>query len=136
MITVIAAVMILGAAAWIAAPLLKPSGASPVETEAQRADALSIEKHMALVAIKEADFDRAMGKLSDEDYGALRQLYEDRALGVMAQLDALGPDGSSARPDARGAATLASYCVRCGARFGTDHRFCAACGSARDRSPM
>jgi hypothetical protein len=135
-IVVIAAIMILGVAAWIAAPLLKTSSTSPVETDAQRADALSTEKHMALVAIKEADFDRAMGKLSDEDYGALRQLYEDRALGVMAELDALAPHESSAAHEARNGVALASYCVGCGARFGTHHRFCAVCGVPRASSPM
>jgi hypothetical protein len=130
--------MILGVAAWIAAPLLKKSSASPIETSAQRAAALSTEKHMALVAIKEADFDRAMGKLSDEDYGALRQVYEDRALGAMTELDALAPEEPSTPPEATNGGPLASYCVSCGVSFGTHthHRFCAACGAPRASSPM
>jgi hypothetical protein len=49
--------------------------------EKQKADAYS--------AIKEAEFDRQMGKLTDEDYRLLREKYEARALEALAQLDRL-----------------------------------------------
>lgn len=65
------------------------SSAEPEEAaewEKQKADAYS--------AIKEAEFDRQMGKLSEEDYRFIREKYEARAVEALARLDAL------AKPDA------------------------------------
>jgi len=45
------------------------------------------QKTDAYAAIKEAEFDRQMGKLTDEDYQLLREKYEARALEALAQLD-------------------------------------------------
>ncbi len=47
------------------------------------------EKDLAYAAIKEADFDREMGKLSVEDHTALREKYEARALAALAALERL-----------------------------------------------
>lgn len=47
------------------------------------------QKAEAYAAIKEAEFDRQMGKLSDEDYRLLRDRYERQALEALAQLDRL-----------------------------------------------
>jgi len=46
------------------------------------------EKRRVLRAINELQFDHEMGKLSDEDYKAVRDLYELRAIEVMRALDA------------------------------------------------
>jgi len=48
---------------------------------------LEKEKELAYGAIKEAEFDFQMGKLSPEDYALLRQKYEARALAALAALD-------------------------------------------------
>jgi hypothetical protein len=77
-------------AAFVAFPLLSPSGereslAQPVSQaarwEKQKADAYA--------ALKEAEFDLQMGKLTDADYQLLREKYEARALEALAQLDRL-----------------------------------------------
>jgi hypothetical protein len=47
------------------------------------------QKTDAYSAIREAEFDRQMGKLTDEDYQLLRGQYEARALEALAQLDRL-----------------------------------------------
>jgi len=49
------------------------------------------ERRRVLRAINELQFDYEMGKLSDEDYQAVRQGYQLRAVEVMRALDA-GPD--------------------------------------------
>jgi len=54
--------------------------------EKQKADAYS--------AIKEAEFDRQMGKLTDEDYQMLREKYEARAIEALTQLDRLTSVGN------------------------------------------
>ena len=50
---------------------------------------LEKEKELAYGAIKEAEFDFQMGKLSAEDYAALRDKYETRALGALEALEQL-----------------------------------------------
>lgn len=46
------------------------------------------QKDEALAAIRDADFDFQTGKLSDEDYKALRSGLEQRALAAMDTLEA------------------------------------------------
>jgi hypothetical protein len=45
------------------------------------------QKTEAYAAIKEAEFDLQMGKLTPEDYQVIRDRYEARALEALAQLD-------------------------------------------------
>ena len=85
-------VLIAGIATLVALPLLRPD-----RTGADRPPAASPElehwhgqKQQAYAALKEAEFDRQMGKHTDEDYRLLREKYEDRALEAMAALDRLG----------------------------------------------
>jgi len=57
------------------------------------------QKTDAYAAIKEAEFDMQMGKLTPEDYHVLREKYETRALEALAQLDSL--TGEPSATDAR-----------------------------------
>ncbi len=54
------------------------------------------QKEEAYAAIKEAEFDWQMGKLSEEDYRLLRTRYEARALEAIAQLDQAGRQSAEA----------------------------------------
>lgn len=47
------------------------------------------QKAAAYAAIREAEFDKQMGKLTDEDYQFIRQKYEARAVEALARLDQL-----------------------------------------------
>ena len=85
-----AGLAIIAAVAWaIAAPLLRagaPATAamSVVDPERHR---LEKQRDLAYAAIKEAEFDFQMGKLSPDDYAALRRTYEARAIAALAELD-------------------------------------------------
>ena len=83
--------IIVAVAVSIAAPLLRPHvepvGAPAADPERYR---LEKEKELAYSAIKEADFDFEMGKLSTEDHAALREQYEARALAALAALERRG----------------------------------------------
>jgi len=68
----------------------------------------------ALIALKEIDFDRATGKLSEADYAELKARYAARAL---ALLDAGDETGSGT-------------CTSCGAKLMADGRYCEICGAA------
>ena len=84
-----AGLAVVAAVAWaVAAPLL---GAAPVAAGPAPADPeryrLEKERDLAYAAIKEAEFDLQMGKLSQEDYATLRRTYEERAVAALAALD-------------------------------------------------
>lgn len=83
--------VIAGVALAVATPLLWPHPAAPTgpTTDPERYR-LEKEKELAYAAIKEADFDFQMGKLSAEDHAALREKYEGRALTALAALERLG----------------------------------------------
>lgn len=88
----LAGLAVVGAVAtFVAAPLLRaaaPGAAAPAgNPERHRFEK---EKDLAYAAIKEAEFDFEMGKLSPEDYALLRQKYEARALAALAALERRG----------------------------------------------
>jgi hypothetical protein len=83
--------LLIGAVAvFVAAPLLKPT-TEPERVNERESEAAHWEKQKtdAYTALKEAEFDLQMGKLTVEDYQALRDKYEARALEALAQLDRL-----------------------------------------------
>jgi hypothetical protein len=114
--------------------------------------ALEREKMLALRAIKELDFDRAMGKLSESDWREMSGRLRSRAARLIRQLDAgggyrtqierdlakrlAGVDGISkgARVDStRQAPTVAKspadrVCPACATGNDRDARFCKSCG--------
>jgi hypothetical protein len=80
---------VIAAVAWfVSAPLLAGRAAPDVRPEGDSERyRLEKEKDLAYAAIKEAEFDFQMGKLSPEDYALLRQKYEGRALAALAALE-------------------------------------------------
>lgn len=48
---------------------------------------LNREYHLLKRALKELELDRAMGKLSDDDYADIRSRYRERAVRILRQLD-------------------------------------------------
>jgi hypothetical protein len=77
-------------------------------------------KVQALLAIKEIEFDRETGKLSDEDYSALKATYQRAALAAI-KIEEGQDDGKKAR--AQG-----TVCPSCGPRPESSAVFCSDCG--------
>lgn len=77
----------------------------------------------ALLALKEIEFDRETGKLSDRDYDLLKARYSAEALSAIAEEEAVYPDAPSAVPTA----TILS-CESCGPRPEPDAVYCSSCG--------
>jgi hypothetical protein len=110
--------------------------------------ALEREKMLALRSIKELEFDRAMGKLSDSDWHEMSNRLRARAARLMRQLDAgagyrqqieqelekrLGAerqDVRSSKPVLREASAQAAdrTCASCATLNDADARFCKSCG--------
>lgn len=90
-LVLIGAVAILVALPLRAAPQGRDAEAHATDGSADREKTAEWEKQKAdaYSAIKEAEFDRQMGKLSEEDYRFIREKYEARAVEALARLDAL-----------------------------------------------
>jgi hypothetical protein len=121
------------------APLVAPH--SDLErhplSERTRAD-LEREKALTLRSIKELEFDRAMGKVSPQDFDEMAARLRARALGIMTQLDAgakvyreLIEKELAARAGNKPAPVVAptSGKCACGTVNDADARFCKSCGA-------
>jgi ribosomal protein L40E len=101
---------------------------------------LEREKKLALRAIKDLEFDRAMGKLSEEDFREMSGRLRQRAARLMQQLDAgagyrdrierdlakrLGDKPAETQPRV---ATIHA-CAKCSTVNDTDAKFCKQCGA-------
>jgi len=86
-----------------------------------------------IVALREIEFDRATGKLSELDYLELKKLYSARALEAMRSTN----NAPSLDPvEDRVLAYRATHreCPACGLRPETDAMYCSTCGSFLDAS--
>ena len=88
----ISGLILIGSVAWlVVVPFFRPrqDTLAPVEPDNQQnlLERWERQKKEAYVAIKEAEFDRQTGKLTEEDYDFLREKYEARALEALTQPD-------------------------------------------------
>ena len=90
---------------------------------------------MAVEALREIEFDRATGKLSDADYHNLKRTYTQQAVDAMRRADAADRAPVAALPldQEVEAAILAHrarpfHCARCGPRPERDAIYCSECG--------
>jgi hypothetical protein len=81
-------VLIVAASLFVAAPLFRAWVAAPPDEQRSERERWERQKRQALAAIKEAELDHRMGKLSDEDLAAMRARFEAEALEAMAALEA------------------------------------------------
>src|ERR1041384_6456837 len=102
-------------------PALFPGRAGARIPEPEAAD--ETRRGIALLSLKEIEFDRATGKLSDADYEALKARYSAEALAALAE----GQAGSAGEGRPGGRAEPPS-CPSCGPRPEADALFCSACG--------
>lgn len=82
------------------------------------------QKAEAYGAIKDAEFDLQMGKLSDPDFHFIRDKYAGRALEAIAALE-------QAKARAREAAPRVVrflFCPECGNKLPSRAKFCPGCG--------
>jgi hypothetical protein len=98
--------------------------------------ALERDKALTLRALKELEFDRAMGKISDEDFHEMSVRLRARATRLIKQLDA--GDGYRAQVERDLAKRLGEaaekperaspMCANCSTSNDPDARFCKNCG--------
>ena len=118
-------------------PLIWPP--PPAEAVFEPVEQEETPRGQALLALKEIEFDRETGKLSDEDYRFLKQKYTAEAIEALrAEEGAQAPDDVEAlvahrvralRSAAATAPPGAPVCSTCGPRPESDALFCSTCGS-------
>ena len=120
----------VGALVVVLYPLFVGATAPPLRAMPTATQAAGAAEQEAVIALRESEFARVTGKLSDNDYAELHARYTGRALDAMRQGAApgLSPD------DAVEAAVLAfrarlKECVACGPRPEPDAIYCSNCGS-------
>jgi len=104
-------------------------------TDGDSTSPLERQKQEAYAAIKEAEFDLRMGKLSDEDFKLLEQRYRQQALAAIVALEKSGTRSRAAKAPVAGAPTPGrfAFCPACGNRLTARANFCGECGhSLRD----
>jgi Double zinc ribbon len=141
LVEVVAAALVgLAVVALIVGPLTRPGVVAPPAVD-EPEDLEETPKGVALAALREIEFDRATGKLSDEDYHSLKSKYTAEAL---ALLRAEGPehDAPPAAPTPTPADPVEAMiadrvrqlqsgtvrCPACGPRPEGDALFCSSCG--------
>ena len=88
-IILVAIIITLGTVVYLGYPILRRDRTyAPDQLDGLAAvQDLRAEKDSLLGAIKDLEFDLASGKLSEDDYSALRSTYEARAMVVLQELD-------------------------------------------------
>lgn len=114
-------------------PLVSPAEERVAVVGQRTRAALEREKLLTLRAIKDLEFDRAMGKLSEADWQEMSGRLRARAASLIRRLDASGDYRAqieaevAKRLEARGASTVPA-CAKCSTQNDPDAKFCKNCG--------
>jgi hypothetical protein len=124
---VVGTILAVGALAYVLFPLLVAPVAVTWQSRSRGAAPTATPEQDAVIALREIEFDRATGKLSDGDYEELRTRYTQQALAALRAGDA------DSLEDAAEAAVLAyrsrlKQCATCGPRPEPDATYCSNCG--------
>jgi hypothetical protein len=124
---VLGTILALAVLAFVLAPLV--TGVTVPSRRLLRAHGLA-SPDLSIAALREIEFDRATGKLSDADYATLRERYATEALAAMRIEGLRRPAVSDDSVEAAVRAYRAAHptCARCGIRPEPDAVYCSNCG--------
>jgi len=117
----------IGALGFVLYPLFFGVAASHSVTRTSNA----LSDDVSIAALREIEFDRATGKLSDADYAQLKEQYTRQALASMRRGAASGapvPADDEIEAAIRAYRAVRPSCDQCGPRPELDALFCSKCG--------
>ena len=126
---VVGTMLAVGALAFVLYPIFFGVSSRPATAPAPRQS----EREAAVAALREIEFDRATGKLSDDDYSELKSRYTGDAVRAMRRETVPTAPAAPPTDDELEAAVLAyrrqsHNCAVCGPRPEPDAVFCSNCG--------
>lgn len=134
---VIGTMLAVGALAFVLYPIFygvrQPSPLIPVAAPSEGSG------DSAIVALRELEFDRATGKLSESDYAQLKERYTTAAIAAMRRGESAERTPAAGPSDDEVEALVRAYresraCPTCGPRPESDAVYCSNCGRyLRDR---
>ncbi len=139
-ITIAIALMIVTSVAIVAWPFYSPvaESASAAGSSNPMVENLVSQRDATYAAIKELEFDRAMGKLSDADYRGMRAKYETKAVAILQELDGLkkaplqrarSVESSDSIEQEVQRLRRTAQCPKCSTPHSASDAFCAKCGT-------
>jgi hypothetical protein len=144
MLLTLGAVFFVGAIVlYILAPILQQRDAPLVRTADEPTEA-EAEKRIALLALRDVEYDFAMGKLDETDYSSLRGDLSARALQAIQAEEEERSEAAPARElfaieeeieQIRLRLRAGIACPKCAVSNEEGSRFCAACGERLGHEP-
>ena len=124
---ILGTVLSIGVLAWVLAPVVIGVKRSPPPVVSIRTEK---PDDIAIAALREIEFDRATGKLSDADYASLRERYASQALTAMRAAGDKSPVAEDpAEAAIRAYRSAHPSCGKCGIRPEKDAVYCSNCGT-------
>lgn len=131
-------VILSGALAFIIQPLFSRNNASAFENyyEETPLHTLMGRKEAIYQSIKDLEFDFKTAKLSEEDYGELREKLEGEAITILKAIDETkapktsSPLQSISQPSKKKTPQERNICSSCGEPNLKDASFCSGCGES------
>ena len=102
-------------------------GKEPAPVAGRSREELERQKALVLRSIKELEFDKAMGKVSEADFAAISARLRTRALSIMQDLERTPAAPTRAVPAQT--VVAGNFCTQCGTPNDRDARFCKSCGT-------
>ncbi|MEO7368537.1 MAG: hypothetical protein ABIZ36_11300 [Gemmatimonadaceae bacterium] len=106
---ILGTVLALAALSFVLYPLISSDGGINSDLGVLTSEPQDPARNSAVDALREIEFDRATGKLSESDYEQLKASYTQRALTYMRSAGAAICDGCGPRPEGD-----AQFCSNCG----------------------